>query len=175
MRRMLAIVLAMLCCTVLCSMAWAGEIAYTVRATLLKEKPYTDARTLATLEQRSRVVVVSRQASWMQVKTNAGSGWVKMLSLQFSDAGKQNKKGDSGLRALFNVASGGGGGSVTTGVRGLSEEDLKNAQPNPQALLAVQGYAVSKSAAKNFAKAGNLSELEMEYVTAPEKGADNEK
>lgn len=175
MRQVIVIIFSMLCGTVLCSMAWADEIAYTVRATLLKEKPYTDARTLATLEQRSRVVVVSRQASWMQVKTNAESGWVKMLSLQFSAAEKQNKKGDSGLRALFNVASGGGGGSVTTGVRGLSAEDLKNAQPNPQALLAVQGYAVSKSAAKNFAMAGNLSALEMEYVTTPKKGAGNEK
>ena len=165
MRQVIVIIFSMLCCTV-----QADEIAYTVRATLLKEKPYTDARTLSTLEQRSRVVVVSRQASWMQVKTNAGSGWVKMLSLQFSAAGKQNKKGDSGLRALFNVASGGGGGSVTTGVRGLSEEDLKNAQPNPQALQAVQGYAVNKSEAQKFAQAGNLSAQDMDYVTAAEKG-----
>lgn len=165
MRWIIAIIVSMLSCTAL-----AGEVAYTVRATALKAKPYTDAATLATLEQRSRVVVVARQSSWTQVKANGTTGWVKMLSLQFSNAGKHRKTGDSGLRALFNVASGGSGGSVTTGVRGLSEEDLKNAQPNSQALETVQGYAVTRTEAQKFAKAGNLNAQDMDYVAASAKG-----
>ena len=78
---------------------------------------------------------------------------MNLLSLKFSNADKK-KSGDSGLRALFNVASGGGGGgAVTTGVRGLSEENLKDAHPNPQALEQMQGYAASKEGAQKFAKA----------------------
>lgn len=166
MRWIIAIIVSMLSCTAL-----AGEVAYTVRATALKAKPYTDAATLATLEQRSRVVVVARQSSWTQVKANGTTGWVRMLSLQFSNAGKHRKTGDSGLRALFNVASGGGsGGSVTTGVRGLSEEDLKNAHPNPQALETVQGYAVARVEAQKFATSGSLLAQDMGYVAAAESG-----
>ena len=91
-----------------------------------------------------------------------------MLSLQFSDTGRRQRKADSGLRALFNVASGGGsGGVVTTGVRGLSEADLKDAKPDSQALQTVQGYAVNKSEAAKFAKAGKLSTQEMDYLSEP--------
>lgn len=160
MKLLSAVLLFMLSFTAL-----AGEVAYTVRTTALKAKPYTDAATLIILEQRSRVVVEARRASWMQVKARDKTGWVKMLSLQFSNSDK-NKTGDNGLRALFNVASGGGrGGSVTTGVRGLSEENLKNAHPDPKALEAVQGYGANKSEAKIFANAGSLHAQDVSYVT----------
>lgn len=152
----------------------AGEIAYTVRSTALKAKPYADAATLITLDQRSRVVVEARRASWMQVKARDKTGWVKMLSLQFSYA-DQNKTGDNGLRALFNVASGGGrGGSVTTGVRGLSEENLKNAHPDPQALKVVQDYAVNQAEAKKFADAGRLHAQDLSYVADDQASGDEQ-
>lgn len=165
MRWMIAIVLSMLYCA-----AQAGETATAVRNTEMKARPFSDAATVTSLERGSKVEVLARKASWMQVKANGTTGWVKMLSLQFSNADK-NKTGDSGLRALFNVASGSGsGGAVTTGVRGLSEEDLKNAHPNPQALETVQGYAVNKTEAQKFARLGNLLEQDMDYVAQTENG-----
>jgi hypothetical protein len=100
----------------------------------LKSKPFADAETVANLAEKSGVEVLARQGSWNQVKANGATGWVKMLSLRFGD-GAQKKAGDSGLGALFNVASTGSSGSTTTtGVRGLSEEKLRNPQPNPKAL-----------------------------------------
>ena len=159
------LVLVMLCCT-----AQAGESATTVRATEMKAKPFTDAETVANLEQGSKVEVLARKASWMQVKADDSSGWVKMLSLRFS-GGDKNKSGDSGLGALFNVASkGGSGGTVTTGVRGLSEENLKNAKANPKALETMQGFAADKKAAKQFAKSGGLREQDVDYVDEAGKG-----
>ena len=164
MKRVLAVIFGMLC-----SMAQAGEIATTIRVTDLKAKPYTDADTLASLAQSSKVEVLVRRSSWMQVKSTNDTGWVKMLSLKFSNA--DNKSGDSGLGALFNVASKGSSGStVTTGVRGLSVTDLKNAKPNPKAFEIMQGYAVDKSAAQKFARSGKLQEKQMDYVAEPAPG-----
>jgi hypothetical protein len=75
------------------------------------------------------------------------------------------------LGALFNVATTGNSGStVTTGVRGLSEEKLKNARPNPEALKVMQGFAVSKQDASAFAKAGKLKSQHMDYLPPPGKG-----
>lgn len=151
--------------------AQAGEIAYTVRATELKAKPYTDAATLLNLAEHGKVEIVARQASWMQVKANGTTGWVKMLSLRLGAGDATNKSGDSGLGALFNVAATGKSGStVTTGVRGLSEEKLKNARPNPQALKTMQGYAVSGQDASGFARVGNLKSQQMDYLPLPVKG-----
>jgi len=74
------------------------------------------------------------------------------------------------LGTLFNVASTGSSGSTTTtGVRGLSEEKLRNPQPNPQALQQLGDLAVSKAEAQQFAKSGRLSAAQMDYLPAPAK------
>lgn len=144
--------------------AWAGESAYTIRSTELKAKPYTDAPTLTSLPPRSRVEVLGRQASWTHVKSTSFNGWVKMLNLRF-DANGQSRRGDNGLSALFNVASTGRSNStVTTGIRGLSEEQLKNTKPNPQALQAAKRYAVSRSDAERFAAQGKLHAQSVDYL-----------
>lgn len=144
--------------------AHAGEAAYTVRATELKAKPYTDADTLSKLPEKTPVEVLARKASWMQIKHDGATGWVKMLSLRLGDAAVK-KSGDSGLGALFNVASTGGSGStVSTGVRGLSEEKLKNPQPNPEELKRLNQYATNKQDARNFGKSGKLATQQLDYL-----------
>jgi hypothetical protein len=146
------------------SAAWAAGTAYTIRPTELKAKPYTDADTLTTLPPQTRVEVLARQASWTQVKSTSFSGWVKMLSLQLES--NAQKRGDNGLRSLFNVASTGRSGStVTTGVRGLSEEQLKNTKPDPQALQAAKRYAVSREAAQRYAAEGKLHAQSVDYLS----------
>lgn len=146
------------------SSAGAAEEAYTLRQTELKAKPYGDAQALLTLPERSKVLVLKRRASWTQVKSGKTTGWVKMLSLQLV-RGTTQRRADNGLRSLFNVAQTGRGGStVTTGVRGLSEEQLKNAKPNPQALEDAQGFAASKADAERFAAAGKLKAQHVDYL-----------
>ncbi|MFH2139594.1 MAG: SH3 domain-containing protein [Pseudomonadota bacterium] len=149
--------------------ACAAEEAITLRSTELKAKPYSDAQTLLTLPERSKVQVLQRRASWTQVKSGQTSGWVKMLSLQLV-RGTTQRRADNGLRSLFNVAQTGRGGStVTTGVRGLSEEDLKHAKPNPQALEDAQEYAATKAEAKRFAMAGKLKAQQVDYLPGGER------
>lgn len=148
---------------------WAGELAQTIRPTELKAKPYSDAQTLTTLPPRSQVEVLSRQASWTQVKSASFKGWVKMLSLRLESSG-QSKRGDNGLMALFNVASTGRSSStVTTGIRGLSEEQLKNTKPNPQALQAAKRYTVSRQEAQRYAAEGKLHARHIDYLEGAQR------
>jgi hypothetical protein len=143
---------------------WAAGTAYTIRPTELKAKPYTDADTLTTLPPQTRVEVLARQAGWTQVKSTSFSGWVKMLSLQLES--NAQKRGDNGLRSLFNVASTGRSSStVTTGIRGLSEEQLKNTKPDPQALQAAKRYAVGREAAQRYAAEGKLHAQSVDYLS----------
>jgi hypothetical protein len=145
--------------------AHAGETAYTVRSTEVKAKPFSDADTLSSLPEKSRVEVLERKSGWMQIKADGTKGWVKMLSLRFGDAAAQKKSGDSGLGALFNVAATGGSGStVSTGVRGLSEENLKNPHPNPEAMKELQRYATGKKEAQSFGKSGKLAMRQIDYL-----------
>lgn len=162
--------IAAICLTLVCGLAQAGDPAYAVRDTDLKARPYSDADTLSVVPADSKVEIMQRKSSWMQVKVGNKTGWVKMLSLRLS-AG-QKKRGDSGLASLFNVATTGSSGStVTTGVRGLSEEQLKNTRGNPRELENARAYAVDKSEAKKFARAGKLTAHSMDYL--PEVKGDN--
>ena len=153
----------------LCASAWAAEEAYTIRATELKVKPYSDAQTLATLPARSKVTVLQRRSSWTQIKSGETTGWVKMLSLQLA-RGATDRRADNGLRSLFSVArSGGSGATVTTGVRGLSEEQLKNAQPDPGALRELERYLASRRDAQRFAAQGKLQAQRVDYLAGEQK------
>lgn len=153
----------------LCGLAQAGESGYLVRATALKAKPFSDADTLATLPDQAKVEVLSRKFSWMLIKAEAGTGWVKMLSVRLSAPVTAPKSDEDGsLGKIFNLATTGKSGStVTTGVRGLSEEQLKNATPNPEAFKILQGYAVNKEGAQNFAAVGQLKTEKVDYPNPP--------
>lgn len=145
--------------------ACAEQVAFTVRSTEIKQQPFSDAATVATLGEKASVNIQSRQGGWVRISSERGSGWVRMLSLRSNSATAQ--QGDSGLQSLLNVGrSGSSGITVATGVRGLSEEDLKNAQPNPHELEKLQRFAVDRSQAEKFARGAKLKTQQVDYSPA---------
>lgn len=140
----------------------------TMVAAELKQEPFIDASTIAKLEANTELDVLKRQGGWMQVKSPAGEGWLKMTSIKLGNAA--TAKGDSGLGSLAKMAltgrSGNTGVTATTGVRGLSPEELKNATPNPEAVKQLDQYTGNKSKAQSFAGAGKLQPQSVEYLDA---------
>jgi hypothetical protein len=142
---------------------YAWQVAYIVRSTEIKQLPYSDARTVATLDEKASVNVMSRQGGWVKITSAKGNGWVRMLSLRGDSAAKRS--GDTGLQSLINVGrSGSSGIAMTTGVRGLSEEDLNNARPNPAEFEKMQKYAVNKARAEKFARDAKLKSQQLDYL-----------
>ena len=140
-----------------------AEPATVVRATELKKSPATDAETVAQLPENTAVEALDRQGGWTHVKAAAGEGWVKLLALRYGSTGSA-KKGETGIAQIFNVArTGSSGTQVTTGVRGLDEEKLANAQPNPGELEKMDKFAVERPAAASFAAKGKLSAHQVDY------------
>ncbi|MGZ3238305.1 MAG: hypothetical protein ACXWIN_09045 [Burkholderiaceae bacterium] len=154
----------------LCATAMAhAESALTVRATDLQAQGQSDAATLTTLPENTKVDVLRRVGAWDEVKTSAGqTGWVRMLNLRFdvNNAAKANGTAGS-LNALSGLMSTGrtsNTATVTTGVRGLTEEDLKNANANPAELEKMQRFATDKAAAERFAQRTKLVAAKVEYL-----------
>ena len=140
-----------------------AEPATVMRATELKSQPATDASTVAQLPENTAVEALERQGGWTHVKAAAGEGWVKLLALRYGASGGA-KKGDSGIAQVFNVArTGSSGTQVTTGVRGLDEEKLANAQPNPDELEKLSKFAVERPVAAGFAAKGKLAAHQVDY------------
>lgn len=122
-----------------------------MRSTEIKQQPF------------SSVEVLSRHGGWVNISSSKGKGWVRMVSLRSDSTAK--KRGDSGLQSLINVGrSGSSGITVATGVRGLSEEDLRNAHPNPVELEKLQKFAASKAKAEKFAHDAKLKARPLDYL-----------
>lgn len=157
----------LLVATGLSTAAWA-ENATLTRASDLKAKPFTDAATITSLPEQSRVTVVGSDGGWTQVRTSNGqSGWVRLLNV------RPDKQGDSGagiaksLGTLGNVArTGSTGNTATTGAKGISKDDLAQAAPNFQEVKRMDQYRASSKEAERYAKDNRLKPQEMSYLDA---------
>ncbi len=151
-----------------------AEPALTVRAADLQAQAQSDAATLASLPENTKVEVLRRLGAWDEVKTATGqTGWVRMLNLRF-DVNNTGKGGSTSgtigaLSGLLSTGRTSNTATVTTGVRGLTEEDLKNANANPAELEKMQRFAADKPAAERFAQRSKLSAVKLEYL--PENAA----
>lgn len=147
--------------------AWAGESGVTAVPTELKKSPFLDAATTAQLPAKTALEIVKRQGAWMQVKTADGkNGWVRMLNVRLGAGGSTAGAGLGGTLAGLGRALN-GEGTATTGIRGLSEEDLQNARPNPEEVKRMDKYDVTAAEAKRFAAAGGLKPQTVDYLPAP--------
>jgi hypothetical protein len=165
------LILTLLLC--LAPAAWAQEQAFTNRSTELKDKAAESARTLATLPENTEVKVIARGGAWTNVQAGGQAGWVRVFHLRFPAVVTSSSSSSSGgfLGGLTGMLGGGQGSKqatiATTGIRGLSPEDLQNASPDPQALATMKGYRCDKPAAERFAHDGKLV---AQNVDTPSEG-----
>ena len=148
--------------------AWGQEQAFTNRATELKERGAAEARTLGTLPENTAVTVVARGGGWTQVEAGGQKGWVRVFHLRFPATAETASSSGGALSGLTSALGFGRKSSqqtniATTGIRGLSPEDLKNASPDTAALAKAQSYRADKPAAERFARDGKLAAVSIEY------------
>jgi len=83
--------------------------------------------------------------------------------------GTQAKKSGGGLAVLKSVGQTGRSGSTgivaTTGIRGLSAEELKAAKPNPQAVEAMEVSRANEASARTFAGSAKLKEQTVPFLS----------
>ena len=153
--------------TMLTATAYAAEIGYTLRATEVKDNPFLDANTVATLAEKTTVEIVTRQGAWMKVKTTDAKqqGWIRMLSVRLGSPDQKPQSGGSLLSAL-GIGSRprpSTNSTVTTGVRGFSEEDLANAKPNAAEVEKMKSFAATPEEAAKLAASGKLAATQVAY------------
>jgi hypothetical protein len=102
------------------------------------------------------------------VKTAKGDGWVRMLSVRRGEARKASAEGEvSGLLGLASGRAGTGKVVATTGIRGLSEEQLKAAKYSESELKLSDSFVETLAEARKFAARGKLVPRNIDYLSAP--------
>ena len=151
-------------------LAWpaaAQSQAFTNRATDLREQASAEARALASLPANTEVKVLERAGGWTRVETGGKAGWVSAFHLRFPTTTSTESSGGGVLSGISGAFGGRSrsqqAGIQTVGVRGLSPEELKNANPDPEALKRMQSYNADKASAERFAREGKLADVRVDY------------
>ena len=146
----------------------AGRVA---RTTDLRDKPANDGAMLRVVPADTVVEVAERQGGWYRVSVEGVAGWLRLSAVRFA-ASVPGNKGGGGSSPLSFLQSGRSAvttGSVTTGVRGLSEEGLARAEPDRAAVAALDTLAVTAEDARRYAAELPLAAVAVEYVRPPDK------
>jgi hypothetical protein len=167
-------ILAMLLVAAAPWLARADERGFTNRATELKERAAADSATLASLAENTPVKVLARGGGWTRVEANGRSGWVRVFHLRFPSTVESSSSG-GGLASLGSALGFGQSKSkeatlATTGIRGLSTEDVKNASPDPEQLRRMQSFRADRPSAERFAREAKLAESRIDAPSGSAKG-----
>ncbi len=149
----------------------ATDSGFTVRGTKIMDKPFRDAKAIGTLKKGDNVDILKRKGGWMQISKGGSKGWVRMMTIR---RGKPSGKPAAGTEAkgVLALASGrAGSGNVvaSTGVRGLSEEELTEAKFNGEELTKLESFNISNKEAAFFAKEAKLVSRSVEFLPAPKR------
>lgn len=136
-----------------------SDVLLIKRPAELRQTPKESAPSLAPLPLQTSVTrLTARQGAWIQVKTAAGlTGWVHMFDVgTASTASAPTNVATGALRGLSNFFNRGSAQATNTatstvGIRGLTGEDIANAQPNLTALAQIEGWRQDAAQARRFA------------------------
>lgn len=137
------------------------------RDSVLRAEPRTDAAEVTRLASGATGIAVARQGAWVKVESGGSAGWLYSFNVRFGAAAGDSGSGAGsvlgrvfGPRQQINV-------TATLGIRGLGEEDLKQARFDAGQLQELDGFAASREQAEAHAGDAGLSANRVEYLTQP--------
>ena len=157
----------MLAAVLLAAAPAAAQQVTLERDSPLYVEPRLDASQVTQLKPGATGEVIGKQGAWLNLKTPGGNGWLFSFNVRFPS--QQPGAGDSGAGSaagrLFgprrNVSV-----TSTIGIRGIDEEDLKQASFNAEQMKLLDGYVATKEAAERGARAAGLAPVSVEYMDA---------
>ena len=147
--------------------------ATTLKATELRDEPYSDAAVLSTLPAKQQLSVVERRGGWYLVEVGPQRGWLRMSAIRFGNGETATRDGSGlgqTLRFLSTGRSGASGVTVATGIRGLDAADVARAKPDHEAVSRLNGYRPNSFTIKKFARDARLKSQPLGYLAEEEGG-----
>ena len=166
MRRILERFGPALAATLLIALPAAAQQVTLERDSPLYAEPRLEAAQVTQLKQGTSGDVIGKQGAWLNLKTAGGSGWLFSFNVRFQS--QKAEGGDGGGSALGRVFGPRRNVNVTAaiGIRGLDEQDLRQASFSAAQMKLLDGYAASKQAAEEGARATGLGPETVEYLDA---------
>jgi hypothetical protein len=146
----------------------SGRVA---RTTDLRDQPANDGAMLRVVPANTAIAVGERKGGWYKVDVEGSAGWMRLSAVRFGSpaAASASSGGSSALKFLQSGRSAVTTGTVTTGVRGLSEEGLSKAEPDYAAVAALDALAVAADDSRAFASELPATSASVDFIKPPDK------
>lgn len=168
--------LVLMCVLALPVMATAAlaESGTVLRATQLAAEPYADAASRGVVRGDSAVEILERDGGWYRVRTaDKREGWVRLSNVRLGEAAAADEAGGFWASVFsFTGRAQTRTASATTGIRGLSEEEIRDAVPDNAAVERLAQFAPDDAETRRFAADIGLAKRDVKALPekAPAKG-----
>jgi hypothetical protein len=166
MTRILERLIYALVATLLIALPAVAQQVMLERDSPLYAEPRLESAQVTQLKQGASGEVIGKQGAWLNLKTAGGSGWLFSFNVRFQSQKAEGADGGGstlgrvfGPRRNVNVTS-------AIGIRGLDEQDLKQASFSDAQMKLLDGYTASKQSAEDGARATGLAPEKVEYLGA---------
>lgn len=152
----------------LCAAASAWAASGTVlRAEKLYSQPAATSRVTANVAKGANVEILAKRGGWLQVRAGKSTGWIRLLSVRAGAGGLGGAKvGD--VVGAATTKSDPSRVVAVAGLRGLNDEDLKQAKFNEQELARMEALAVKPAQARSFASQSGLAAISVPDLPKPQ-------
>lgn len=139
------------------------------RDSVLRAEPRTDAAAVASLPLGTTGDALSRQGAWVQIRAGTATGWLYSFNVRFGGTGGAADGAGSVLGRIFGPRQ---RVSVTStiGIRGLDEEDLKQARFDEGQMRQLDGFSATREQAEEHAAAAGVAASRVEYLGETARG-----
>jgi uncharacterized protein YraI len=153
----------LLCVSAASALAAPGTV---LRNERIYSQPSSGSAVVASVAKGTSVNIVSKQGGWLRVTAGKNSGWMRLLSVRAGEGGL----GGAGVGDVVGAATTRSDPSrvvAVAGLRGLNEEELKQAKFNAAELAQLDTWVVTVSQAKTFASQASLVAVKVPALPDP--------
>lgn len=146
--------------------AWAAP-GTVLRNEKLYSQPAATSKVTASVAKGAKVEILAKQGGWLRVKAGTSTGWVRLLSVRAGAGGL----GGTGARDVLGAATTKSDPSrvvAVAGLRGLNDEDLKQAKFNAEELARMEALSVTAAQARGFARQSGLVAVSVPDLPKPQ-------
>lgn len=154
----------MLCVATLSAFAAPGTV---LRNDTLYSQPSAASTAAGKVSKGASVDILARQGGWLRVTSGKSTGWIRLLSVRAGAGGL----GGAGLGDVVGAATTRSDPSrvvAVAGLRGLNDEDLKQAKFNGEELSRLNAWQATPAQARSFAAQAGLKTASVAALPAPE-------
>lgn len=145
--------------------AWAAP-GTVLRDESLYSQPSAGSTVAGNVARGASVNILAKQGGWLRVSAGKSTGWIRLLSVRVGEGGL----GGAGLGDVVGAATTKSDPSrvvAVAGLRGLTDEELKQAKFNADELARLDAWAVSAAQAENFARQSGLVAVNVPNLPEP--------